>query len=164
MQEQIFLQENGVTVSQIRFVTPIQTFAMQGITSVARNVSYPSKKSAVGSMVFGAIVALIAAIILLSGSIVSGVVGLLIGLVVLGMGIARFRALMKPDYQVVLNASTTASASTTGGGGLIGGSLAVGAATTRGSSQNFVIALSSKDEEFVRRVIGALNEALVARG
>jgi len=30
--------------------------------------------------------------------------------------------------------------------------------------QNFTIALSSKDGEFISRVVGALNEALVARG
>lgn len=163
MQEQIFLQENGVTVSQGRFVTPSQTFAMQGVTSVAQNVFRPSRKRALLTMAFGAVVAPVAAIVLLSCSI-SGVVGLLIGAVIMGVGVFRFWALRKPDHQVVLNASTTASTSITVGGGMIGGSPAVGAATTRGSSQNFVIALSDKDGESIGRVVGALNEALVARG
>lgn len=162
MQEQIFLQENGVTVSQARFATPSQTFAMQGITSVAHNVFRPSRKRALLTMAVGAVLALIGIILLVANT--SGVVMLLIGAVIIGVGVFRFWALRNPEHQVVLNASTTASASTTGGGGLIGGSFAVGAATTRGSSQNFVIALSSKDEEFIRRVIGALNEALIARG
>lgn len=164
MQEQFFLQENGVTISQVRFVTPNQTFAMQGITSVAHNVFLPSKKWARLAMALGAFLGLIGVILLAAGTgTVIGLLGLLAGVVTFGQGIVRLRDL-KPYHQVILNASTTASASTTGGGGLIGGSLAVGAATTRGSSQNFVVALSSKDEEFIRRVIGALNEALIARG
>ena len=163
MQEQIFLQENGVTVSQARFATPSQTFAMQGITSVAHNVFRPSRKRALLTLALGAFLGLIGIILLATGT-VSRVIMLLIGAVTMGVGVFRFWALRNPEHQVVLNASTTASASTTGGGGLIGGSLAVGAATTRGSSQNFVVALSDKDEEFIRRVIGALKEALIARG
>ena len=162
MQEQIFLQENGVTVSQARFATPSQTFAMQGITSVAHNVFRPSRKRALLTMAVGAVLALIGIILLVANT--SGIIMLLIGAVIIGVGVFRFWSLRNPEHQVVLNASTTASTSITGGGGLIGGSLAVGAATTRGSSQNFVIALSSRDEEFIRRVISALNEALIARG
>ena len=108
-------------------------------------------------MVAGAMLALI-------GIALAGLITLLIGVVVLGLGIARFWALRKPDYQVVLNASTTAGASRTVAGGLIGGRFGVGAANTNSLSQNFVIALSSKDGEFINRVIDALNEALVARG
>lgn len=104
MQEQIFLQENGVTVSQVRFVTPSQTFAMQGVTSVAHNVFRPSmtwwEKI---SMVFGAILALISLIFLLTGD-VSMIIGLLVGAAFMVPGIRWFRALSKPDHQVVLNA------------------------------------------------------------
>ena len=163
MQEQFFLQENGVTVSQARFVTPSQTFAMQGITSVAHNVSRPSRKGAIISMLPGAIVALVSLILLLTGE-VSAIIGLLIGVGVMVPGILRFRALSKPDHQVVLNASTTAGTSRTIGGGMLGDSFAVGAAITGSTSQNFVIALSSKDGEFISRVVDALNNALVARG
>ena len=162
MQEQIFLQENGVTVSQVRFVTPNQTFAMQGITSIARNLSRPSRKRAIILMLLGAIIALVFFILLLTGE--GGVIGLLIGVAIMVPGLLRFRALSKPDHQVVLNASTTAGTSRTVGGGMLGDSFAVGAAVTGSTSQNFVIALSSKDGEFISRVVGALNEALVARG
>lgn len=163
MQEQIFLQENGVTVSQVRFVTPSQTFAMQGITSVARNVFRPSRRGAIISMLPGAIVALVSLVLLLTGE-VTAIIGLLIGAGVTVPGLLRFRALSKPDHQVVLNASTTAGASRTIGGGMLGDGFAVGAAVTGSTSQNFTIALSSKDGEFISRVVDALNNALVARG
>ena len=97
--------ENGVTVTQARFVAPGQTFAMQGITSVAHNVSIPPKKSAIVPIVFGVILALISIAMLPD---TGGIVALLIGLGAILIGIVRFRALT-PDHQVVLNASTTAS-------------------------------------------------------
>ena len=118
MQEQIFLPENGVTVSQVRFVTPSQTFAMQGITSIARNLSRPSRKRAIILMLLGAIIALVFFILLLTGE--GGVIGLLIGVGVMVAGLLRFRALSKPDHQVILNASTTAGTSRTVGGGMLG--------------------------------------------
>ena len=114
-------------------------------------------------MLPGAIVALVSLILLLTGE-VSAIIGLLIGVGVMVPGILRFRALSKPDHQVVLNASTTAGTSRTIGGGMLGDSFAVGAAITGSTSQNFVIALSSKDGEFISRVVDALNNALVARG
>ena len=162
MQEQIFLQENGVTVSQVRFVTPSQTFAIQGITSVGRNVSRPSKKGAIGLMLLGAVLALIGLIPMVGGEL-SGVIAVILGVVMVGLGLRQYLRL-KPDHQVVLNASTTAGTSRTAGGGMVGSGFAVGAAVTGSTSQNFVIALSSKDGEFVNRVVEALNEALVARG
>ena len=164
MQEQIFLQENGVTVSQVRFVTSGQTFAIQGITSVAHNVFRPSRKWATFLIVSGVILTLISFGVF-SASIEAGMAVLFIALLfALGPGLLRIRALSKPDHQVVLNASTTAGTSRTIGGGMLGGSFAVGAAVTGSTSQNFVIALSSKDGEFISRVVDALNEALVARG
>ena len=162
MQEQIFLQENGVTVSNVRFVTQAQTFAMQGITSVGRNVSRPSKKNTVGTMLFGALMALIGLILVVGGEL-SGIIAVILGVVMVALGLRRYLRL-KPDHQVVLNASTTAGTSRTVGGGMLGDSFAVGAAVTGSTSQNFTIALSSKDGEFVNRVVEALNEVLVARG
>ena len=162
MQEQIFLQENGVTVSQVRFVTPSQTFAMQGITSIARNLFRPSKKKPVGTMLFGAVIALIGLGVFLTGND-SSIIGSLLGVVMVAWGLRQYLRL-KPDHQVILNASTTAGTSRTTGGGMVGGSFAVGAAVTGSISQNFVVALSSKDGEFISRVVDALNEALVTRG
>ena len=162
MQEQIFLQENGVTVSQARFVTPSQTFAMQGITSVAQDMSRPSKKLAIISMLFGAVLALIG-IGVMAGDGLSGIIVVILGVVIGVLGLRQYLRL-EPDYLVILNASTTAGTSRTVGGGMIGGSFAAGAAVTDSTSQNFTIALSSKDREFISRVVGALNEALVARG
>jgi len=162
VQEQFFLQESGVTVSQVRFITPTQTFAMQGMTSVGRNVSRPSKKGAIGLMLLGAVLALIGLILMVGGEL-SGVIAVILGVVSAGVGLRRYLRL-KPDHQVILNASTTAGTSRTAGGGMVGSGFAVGAAVTGSTSQNFTIALSSKDGEFISRVVGALNEALVARG
>jgi len=162
VQEQFFLQESGVTVSQVRFVTPTQTFAMQGITSVGRNASRPSKKGAVGTMLLGAVMALIGLILMVGGEL-SGIIAVIIGVVMVALGLRQYLRL-KPDHQVVLNASTTAGTSRTAGGGMVGSGFAVGGAVTGSTSQNFVIALSSKDGEFINRVVEALNEALVARG
>jgi len=135
---------------------------MQGMTSVGRNVSRPSKKGAIGLMLLGAVLALIGLILMVGGEL-SGVIAVILGVVSAGVGLRRYLRL-KPDHQVILNASTTAGTSRTAGGGMVGSGFAVGAAVTGSTSQNFTIALSSKDGEFISRVVGALNEALVARG
>jgi hypothetical protein len=159
MQEQILLQENGVTVSQARFVVPGQTFAMQGVSSVSHNVVQPSRKWPIILVALGVLVLLISFSILPD---IGGIVMLLIGLAAAVLGVVWFRGL-KPDHLVVLNASTTTSTSRTVGA-IMGTGLGVGGAVTSTSGQNFVTALSSKDGEFVTRVVAALNNALVARG
>ena len=160
MQEQVFLQENGVTVTQARFVVPDRTFAMQGINSVAHDVLRRSKKSPIILIVIGVIMVLISFSLLPDSG---GIVLMLIGLGAIALGVVWFRALT-PYHRVVLNASTTTSSSRTVGGGLLGGGLGAGVAITNTAGQDFVMALSSKDGEFISRVIDALNNALVARG
>ena len=65
------------------------------------------------------------------------------------------------SLHITISNSTT---SRTGGAGVVGGNFAVGGAVTNTSGQNFTLALSSKDREFISRVIDALNNALAARG
>jgi hypothetical protein len=44
MAERTFLDEGGVTVTNARFVVPVQTYAMSGITSVKSLKHTPSIK------------------------------------------------------------------------------------------------------------------------
>jgi hypothetical protein len=157
MQEQIFLQEGGVIVSQARFVVPGQTFAMQSISSVSQNVVPPTRKWPISLVAVGVLVLLISFTTLPDSG---GIVMLLMGLAIAVLGAVWFRS-KKPDYQVVLNASTTTSTSRTA---LLGTGIGVGGAVTSTSGQNFTIAFSSKNREFVARIVNALNNALVARG
>ncbi|WP_250490416.1 DUF6232 family protein [Caballeronia sp. INML2] len=38
MDERVFLDENGMRVTNARFITPAQTYAMSGVTSVKREI------------------------------------------------------------------------------------------------------------------------------
>lgn len=52
--EQTFFSENGVTVTQARFVVPGgSTFAMSGVTSVGMAETYPDKDKAKKLILFG---------------------------------------------------------------------------------------------------------------
>lgn len=53
LSEQTFFSENGVMVTQARFVVPGQTFAMSGVTSVTARVSYPGKAKATKLIMWG---------------------------------------------------------------------------------------------------------------
>lgn len=94
--EQTFFSENGVTVTQARFVVPNQTFAMSGVTSVSARTTAPSKT--------GPIVLILIGIPLL--------VAFGLGLLLIIGGIVWLTQL-KPTYTVVLtSASGQASAYT----------------------------------------------------
>jgi hypothetical protein len=58
-QETIFLSEQGVTVTNARFILPKQTFAMSGITSVQDNEVKPSKIGPIIFILFGFIFLLV---------------------------------------------------------------------------------------------------------
>ena len=147
MQEQVFLQEKGVTVTNVRFVVPGQTFAMQGVASIAHHVEEPSKVFPVIMVVIGVVLTLLS-FGLSSEPGSSRIVLLLVGSGVIALGIVRFRAL-KPYHSIVLNASTTTSSSTTVGDVMLESEIGVGAAATYTSSQNFAKALTSTDGEFI---------------
>ena len=52
-QEQVFLSRPDVTVTSARLVTPGQTYAMSGITSVTRGIIKPSRKGPIFCIVVG---------------------------------------------------------------------------------------------------------------
>jgi hypothetical protein len=58
MKEEIFLEENGVTVTSARFVVPAQTYAISGITSVKSYQETPSRKGPIILIIIGALMGL----------------------------------------------------------------------------------------------------------
>ena len=122
MAEQTFFNENGVTVTNSRFITPGQTYAMSGVTSIRKLKITPSYKAPIITAIIGFI------------SLGFGDSGIAIGILLIIGAIAWF-ILNKPTFVVVLSSAS-------------------------GEQK----ALSSKDEEFISRVVNALNEAIVARG
>ena len=123
MDEKTFLDESGVSVSNARFVSRGQTYAMSGITSVKSFEQPPSRTGP-------SVVAFI------------GVAGLFFG-----TGFEKLYALVflaaaaawwikqKSEYSVLLN-------------------------TASGEAK----ALTSKDGDFIFRVVTAMNNAIVHRG
>ncbi|WP_251358742.1 DUF6232 family protein [Kangiella sp. TOML190] len=88
-QESVFLNEDGVRVTNARFILPKQTFAMSGITSVQSSEEKPSR---VGPIVF-----IIIGVLLFSGKgdLIAG------GIICLVLGIGWF-FLQKPTFHVLL--------------------------------------------------------------
>lgn len=123
LEEHIFLDESGVTVTNSRFVVRGQTYAMGGITSVESSKRSPSMAAPGCLMMIGLI-----------GLLSFSKAGFIIGILVLGLGIAIV-ALQRPTYTVVLTAAS-----------------------------GEVKALSSGNEGFISRVVKALNDAIIARG
>lgn len=125
--EEIFLNEEGVSVSNSRMMYGGQTYAMSGITSVKAFEMKPSRKGATILIIIGVLTFLTA---LDSSSIPAGFIGvaLLIG------GIAWWR-MLKSDFSVVLM-----------------------------SASGEAKAYTSKDGDFVSKIVNAVNEAIVHRG
>jgi hypothetical protein len=121
-EEQVFLNEGGVSVSNSRMMYEGQTYAMSGITSVKTFEKTPSRK--------GPIVLIVIGLLMLA----AGKSALVLGLLLLAGGIAWW-VISKPDYSVLLT-----------------------------SASGEAKAYSSKDKEFVSKIVGAVNNAIVHRG
>jgi len=124
--EQTFLNEAGVTVTQARFMVSGQTYAMNGVTSVASLKENPSRK--------GPIICLAVGLITFFG-VLSGDTQILPGSLFFLIVGGLWWYLKKPQFAVVLHSAS-------------------------GESRAF----TSPDENLVARIVGALNEAIVARG
>ena len=122
MEEKVFLEEGGVTVTNARFIVPAQTYAMSGITSVKSYEKKPSRRGPITLIVIGGI------------AVLSGKDALAGGIILLVLALLWW-VLSKTEFQVKL-------------------STASGEAT----------ALRSKNSSWIRRVVNALNEAIIHRG
>lgn len=122
--EQVFLNDRGVSVTNSRMIHEGQTYAMSGITSVKSFEKKPSRILPIILIIFG----------LMGMGAGKEAAALIIGLLFIAGGIAAW-ILMKPDYSVLLK-----------------------------SSSGEAKAYTSKDKDFVLRIIDAVNEAIVHRG
>ena len=93
MEEKIFFDGNGVSVSNARFIVHGQTYAMNGVTSVKQAVRYPSR---LGPVVLG-LIGLIA--------LINGGSGIIWGVVLLAATVFWWIK-QKPKWIVVLNSSS----------------------------------------------------------
>ena len=116
-----FMAEGNVRVTNSRFISGGQTYAMSGITSVKQDVQKPKYG---GLIILGLIGFITLAI---GGNAVW--IGLLMMVIAIAVGIS-----LKADYFVILH-----------------------------SSSGEMKALTSKDKEFISRVVDAINQAIVFR-
>lgn len=93
MEEKIFFEQNGVSVSNARFIVHGQTYAMNGVTSVKQGVNNPSR---LGPIILGIVGA---------GAIFSGSNGIIWGGILLALA-AFWWVKQKPEWVVVLNSSS----------------------------------------------------------
>jgi len=127
MEERNFFNEDGVSVTNARFIVNNQTYAMSGVTSVKSFKEEPSRTAPMVLIVVGILLAL--------GSFGGGSSGgVIISLLLIG-GAIWWWISQKPLYSVLLNSSS-------------------------GESK----ALSSKDGEFISKVVSALNDSIIHRG
>jgi len=119
VEEKTFFEYDDVKVTNTRFITGSQTFAMSNVTSVKTQVDKPSKLWPLLGIVIGLAIA-------------SGAPPIGIGVVLVCVAILFLR---KPLYHVMVTTSGTETS-----------------------------ALKTKQREYLERVVGALNEAIVHRG
>ncbi|PZQ16466.1 MAG: QacE [Rhodanobacter denitrificans] len=91
MEEKIFFDRGGVSVSNARFIVNGQTYAMNGVTSVKQGVNNPSRA-------WPLLLGLLAIVVLLNEGSVWG--GLLLVVAIL------WWVAQKPEWIVVLNSSS----------------------------------------------------------
>lgn len=98
MDEKVFFNEGGVSVSNARFIAHGQTYAMSGITSVKSFAQTPSRKGPTVAGLIGAVL-LLAAFASDAGSI--GIFGAAL------IALAVFWWMnLKPEYSVLLSSSS----------------------------------------------------------
>lgn len=93
MEEKMFFDQNGVSVSNARFIVQGQTYAMNGVTSVKQAAKHPSR---LGPIILG-IVGLIA--------LFNGSSGVLWGVAILAVAVFWW-VKQKSEWSVVLNSSS----------------------------------------------------------
>lgn len=98
MEEKIFFDQNGVTVTNTRFISSGQTFVMSNITSVKNLIETPPKG---GPLIITAIGVIIALAGLSNSSFGAVITGAIIG----AIGILWLNAL-KPKYYVALSTAS----------------------------------------------------------
>lgn len=122
MEEKTFFEYEDVKVTNARFISGGQTFAMNNVTSVKALEKSPKRTGGVLVFLIGAVMA--------AGELTTVGIG-----VVLMLGAAYYLYQQKTTYHVML--------------------------TTSGGETS---ALTTNQREYLNKVVGALNEAIVYRG
>ncbi|HSH87304.1 MAG TPA: DUF6232 family protein [Methylophilus sp.] len=99
MEEKVFFNFDGVTVSNSRFIVRSQTYAMQSVTSVKPGIVEPKRGVAILLMFIGFLLLVGEMLALYTAGVlmIAGVVAIIIGLIAW--------VLEKPKYSVILNTS-----------------------------------------------------------
>jgi amino acid permease len=99
MEEKVFFNFDGVTVSNSRFIVRSQTYAMQSVTSVKPGIVEPKRGVAILFMFIGFLLLVGEMLALYTAGVllIAGVVAIIIGLIAW--------VLEKPKYSVILNTS-----------------------------------------------------------
>ena len=99
MEEKVFFNFDGVTVSNSRFIVRSQTYAMQSVTSVKPGIVEPKRGVAILLMFIGFLLLVGEMLALYTAGVllIAGIVAIIIGLIAW--------VLEKPKYSVILNTS-----------------------------------------------------------
>lgn len=95
MEEVQFYNNGNVSITNSRFMVGSTTYAMNGVTSVKRGQTEPSKAAPVILAIIGVIMLFAAATLMFKG----------IGILLVAVAVVWFRAI-KPEYIVFLNSSS----------------------------------------------------------
>lgn len=95
MEEKEFYRNGNVSITNARFLVGSTTYAMNGVTSVKRGQTDPSKMGPIIMAIIGVIMVFVAASILAK----------LFGVAIAVIAVVWFRAI-KPDYMVYLNSAS----------------------------------------------------------
>lgn len=95
MEEKEFYRNGNVSITNARFIVGSTTYAMNGVTSVKRGQTDPSKVGPVILAIIGLAMAFMAAAFMTKA----------IGVLIVIAAIAWFKSI-KPDYMVFLNSSS----------------------------------------------------------
>jgi hypothetical protein len=99
--EQVLFNQNGVFVSNSRYITAGQTYAMAGVTSVKMFVEQPSRTGPVITMILGGLLILGGLESLMHGNPLV----LLVGVVLFALGLWIFKKRV-PIYSVLLHSAS----------------------------------------------------------
>jgi len=132
--EQCLFDESGIFISPSRFVTPSQTYAMSGVTSVRTVIARQSRVGPFLTALLGLFFVIEGIIHLQQGSTPAVLGATLVGAILAAIGVLIFVRRV-PSYSVMLH-----------------------------SASGEVEATSRKDKDLIQRVMAAVNQAIVLRG
>jgi len=146
-QETVFLQDEGILITNTRAVLGAKTYSMANITSVSTGIIPANRVPGIIVAAVGGLLSMCCGCSALSfilddsswetggmGIAIVGGVGALIGLLMLVGGIA-LAIMIKPTYVVRI-----------------------------GSASGEANALTSKNKEYIEHIVAAMNEAIIKRG